>query len=339
MYLLKANYSSLKRKYGDPRSELFPSQEDRLVGLGLGIGSVESGSAGLGLGIGSVESGSAGIEIDSGLESGLGSRLQSTQQQNKKKRMEILEAIIKNSDLLSLNTPTAAVATFIKSVCMKVFPYKSIWGSRHNHITFLAAVEGYIYLGRHESFQLKHITTGMRLTDIPWLNNHTPACGSSGSSNADASKRQVEKEASIVVDVDIVHNSQCTQCSSDSSMETENSTQTEASTGDEAKPEEAAATNKAMSPLLPSSRLSAAAVLAREQLFFRFIDWVFSDFINPLLSSSFYVTEVEGRGTEVYYYRKPVWAGIIQRGKQQLFSNFVPVSENFIIFLVYIIDY
>lgn len=322
MYLLKANYSSLKRKYGDPRSELFPSQEDRLVGIGLGIGSVESGSA--------------GIEIVSGLESGLGLGLQSKQQQNKKKRMERLEEIIKNSDLLSLNTPTTAVATFIKSVCMKVFPYKSIWGSRHNHNTFLAAVEGYIYLGRHESFQLKHITTGMRLADIPWLNNHTPVCGSS---NAEASKRQVENETSIVVDVDIVHNSQYTQCSSDSSMETENSTQTETSTGDEAKPEEAAATNKAMSPLLPSSRLSAAAVLAREQLFFRFIDWVFSDFINPLLSSSFYVTEVEGRGTEVYYYRKPVWAGIIQRGKQQLFSNFVPVSENFIIFLVYIIDY
>ena len=36
--------------------------------------------------------------------------------------------------------------------------------------------------------------------------------------------------------------------------------------------------------------------------------WVFSDFMNSLLSSVFYVAESKFSGKIVLYYRKPVWA-------------------------------
>jgi hypothetical protein len=75
-----------------------------------------------------------------------------------------------------------------------------------------------------------------------------------------------------------------------------------------------------------SKGVSKVERAAREQLLFRFLDWVFAEVVVKLIGACFYATEVEGRGSEVLYYRKPVWARIVNKGKQQLFANFVPVS-------------
>lgn len=61
------------------------------------------------------------------------------------------------------------------------------------------------------------------------------------------------------------------------------------------------------------------------QIFHRFMFWLYSDFINPLLSSCFYATESEGCGSKVLFYRKPVWSEIVRRGQKQLQQNFIQV--------------
>lgn len=71
------------------------------------------------------------------------------------------------------------------------------------------------------------------------------------------------------------------------------------------------------------------------QIFYCFMEWVYCEFINPLIAANFYATEVEGRGAEVLYYRKPVWARIVQRGKEQLCNNFVPVRFTIIVLFFY----
>ena len=65
-----------------------------------------------------------------------------------------------------------------------------------------------------------------------------------------------------------------------------------------------------------------------KSLLYAFMYWTVSDFINPLISSYFYVTEAEGRGTEVLFYRRPVWNTIIEAGFKQVGSHFLGVLEN-----------
>jgi hypothetical protein len=48
--------------------------------------------------------------------------------------------------------------------------------------------------------------------------------------------------------------------------------------------------------------------------------------VNPLLSSSFYVTEGEGTGNEVLYYRHSVWNRLAQLGDAYLHEHFMKVS-------------
>ena len=71
---------------------------------------------------------------------------------------------------------------------------------------------------------------------------------------------------------------------------------------------------------------SPMEALGTSQLFARFVHWVFADFVVPLLSSCFYVTEGEGQGFQCLYYRKPLWARIVRLGQRQMSDNFVPVS-------------
>lgn len=66
--------------------------------------------------------------------------------------------------------------------------------------------------------------------------------------------------------------------------------------------------------------------LLRQQLLHHFLYWLVTDFVLPLLSVCFYATEVEGRGSEVFYYRKPNWAIIVRRGVAQIKDHFMPVS-------------
>lgn len=57
-----------------------------------------------------------------------------------------------------------------------------------------------------------------------------------------------------------------------------------------------------------------------------FFYWAFAEFVNPLLAVCFYVTEGEGLGSQLLYYRKPVWTSLMQRGEQQLKESFVLVG-------------
>lgn len=39
--------------------------------------------------------------------------------------------------------------------------------------------------------------------------------------------------------------------------------------------------------------------LLKEQLLFGLMYWIFNDFVNPILSNCFYITEAEGRGCDI----------------------------------------
>lgn len=53
--------------------------------------------------------------------------------------------------------------------------------------------------------------------------------------------------------------------------------------------------------------------------------WIFTEFVNPLIAICFYVTEGEGKGSELFHYRKPVWSGLLRRGEAQLKDSFAAV--------------
>jgi hypothetical protein len=95
--------------------------------------------------------------------------------------------------------------------------------------------------------------------------------------------------------------------------------------------------NKNKFKKLKNNRKSSLITAIKEQFFYRFILWLFNDFINVLLSFSFYITEVEGRGFQVLYYRKPIWSLIVEKGIIfVLLFFFVITIIIIIIFVIYI---
>jgi Telomerase ribonucleoprotein complex - RNA binding domain len=67
--------------------------------------------------------------------------------------------------------------------------------------------------------------------------------------------------------------------------------------------------------------------LTTEQ-FHCFYFWVFEMFVNPLISSSFYVTEAEGRGSEVHYFRKGVWNRLLKKAREQMGCHFMRICAD-----------
>jgi Telomerase ribonucleoprotein complex - RNA binding domain len=59
-----------------------------------------------------------------------------------------------------------------------------------------------------------------------------------------------------------------------------------------------------------------------------FYFWVFEMFVNPLISSSFYVTEAEGRGSEVHYFRKGVWNRLLKKAREQMGCHFMRICAD-----------
>jgi len=55
-------------------------------------------------------------------------------------------------------------------------------------------------------------------------------------------------------------------------------------------------------------KISKSDHQAAELLLVRILRWLFSQFVIPLLSSNFHVTESEFSGRQVLYYRKPAWS-------------------------------
>ena len=68
----------------------------------------------------------------------------------------------------------------------------------------------------------------------------------------------------------------------------------------------------------------------RTSLFAAFLVWLFDDFIIPLLSTSFYITETMPHRNQVFYYRREVWTRINQLGFQSLLDRSIlgPVSDS-----------
>ena len=81
-------------------------------------------------------------------------------------------------------------------------------------------------------------------------------------------------------------------------------------------------------PWLLKATYPSGGRLTTTSLFYAFIYWIVSDFINPLIASYFYVTEGEGRGTEVLFYRRSVWNLILERGFQQVGGHFMSILES-----------
>jgi telomerase reverse transcriptase len=72
---------------------------------------------------------------------------------------------------------------------------------------------------------------------------------------------------------------------------------------------------------LKVEKVVAAEVVERD-IFLNFLYWIFSSVLNSLLSCCFYVTESESTGNEVLYYRRPVWAKLLQSAASQIGSHF-----------------
>ena len=64
------------------------------------------------------------------------------------------------------------------------------------------------------------------------------------------------------------------------------------------------------------------------EIFHRFYLWIFDMFITAIISTSFYVTEAEGRGSEVHYYRQSVWNRILKKAKDQIGNHFMQISSD-----------
>lgn len=69
--------------------------------------------------------------------------------------------------------------------------------------------------------------------------------------------------------------------------------------------------------------IKETADTSRKLLVGKLVTYIFNDFIVPLLQISFYITEKQHDNSVLYYYRKPMWAVIMQQAKGKLEnSNF-----------------
>lgn len=62
------------------------------------------------------------------------------------------------------------VSCFLKVVCSRLIP-QEIWGSEQNRTVFHKHLDRFISLGRYEVFTLHEAYQGLRLGEVPWLND------------------------------------------------------------------------------------------------------------------------------------------------------------------------
>jgi telomerase reverse transcriptase len=178
-----------------------------------------------------------------------------------KRRMTSLSAF--DSDQESVAKPaknyfdkcvsTDDVSSFIKSVCRRTFSNEDVWGSRHNMDAFLSNIDSYIRLGRNDTLTIEQIMKKIRITDIPWLQDH-----------AIAAKR---------------------------------------------------------------TRHGIFTAKVKMILLRTFFYWIICDFVNPLISMHFYVTEGEGMGSIVLFYSRSVWNQMVMDGFKQIKGQFVKMAD------------
>ncbi len=72
-------------------------------------------------------------------------------------------------NFLEIACPSDHIQGFLKSICRRVFPYKKIWGTRHNLNLFMSSIDHFIQLQRSESLSVSQVSKGYKLKLIPWI--------------------------------------------------------------------------------------------------------------------------------------------------------------------------
>ena len=155
-------------------------------------------------------------------------------------------------------------------------------------------ISRYIRLGRGETMTLAQANMKIRLSEIPWLRQNI-AVPTTATSSAPAAV-EVVNASSQENNINIKKRKRSTL-----HKEPEITLKLRAN--------DTTNLNKKMTRQISSSRIKINNSSC--ELFNRFYFWIFEQFINPLITSSFYVTEAEGHGSEVHYYRKGVWNKMI----------------------------
>ena len=82
-----------------------------------------------------------------------------------------------NYHLLATNVND--VSKFLRIVCTKLFPWRSVWGTRRNAAVFMSNLDNYVRLGRGETVTLEHLCSHLSACNIPWLDHNISDSSSS----------------------------------------------------------------------------------------------------------------------------------------------------------------
>ena len=216
--------------------------------------------------------------------------------------------------------PAQHVVSFLKSVVSHVFPAKTFWGSTQNLTRVLQHVECFVNLRRQEHYPFQnrnHLLHGIRITKMAWLFHY-------------------DRNKTNIFDDDNNNNGE-------DKNNTMRSKRRKRKRNDKAKGQQSCPFSPSSLPLpittttntIMSRRtrkqqcVTAAGHQAAEQMFVSVLEWLFQDFIIPLLHSCFHTTESEMYGRRVLYYRKPVWSLFCSLSMQKLLPPpNVPPAKN-----------
>lgn len=87
-------------------------------------------------------------------------------------RLLVLDAFcpVGEGNFFELSTPLTLIIRFVSVIFGKVFPLK-LWGSTRNKSLIFHKVVEYIKLGKNEYLQIHAILSGIKTTDMVWMNN------------------------------------------------------------------------------------------------------------------------------------------------------------------------
>ena len=180
------------------------------------------------------------------------------------------------------------VSEFIKAVCRSIFTIKDVWGSRRNFTTFMSSIDRYLRLGHKETLTVMQVCVCVCVC----------ACVRVCVCKCSETLQQKLTQNEWNLPSDHLLSQICKK------MRTQE-----------------------MSWIRQLTLLPHPITLSASDILHQFIYWLFTTVVNQLVAVCFYVTEAEGRGMELLYYRKPVWARLMKKGEKQLDESFVRVPE------------
>jgi hypothetical protein len=83
------------------------------------------------------------------------------------------------------------------------------------------------------------------------------------------------------------------------------------------------------STIISSEKASLPSIRCVDVLARSLLHWLFVDFIMDLITANFYVTEVEGKQQELFYFKKKTWLDTVRAHLPLFHEQFVPVSAHF----------